>query len=69
MFALNDFNIGDRVELHPATDLWMRGARFGVVEKIGRQLLTVKLDALSRSVRVSSENIGRIVDSQGSIWA
>lgn len=25
---------GDRVELHPGCDLWMRGARFGEVQKI-----------------------------------
>lgn len=25
------YQVGDRVELHPATDLWMRGARFGEV--------------------------------------
>ena len=23
--------VGDRVELHPGTDLWMRGARYGTV--------------------------------------
>lgn len=25
------YSIGDRVELHPGTDLWMQGARYGVV--------------------------------------
>jgi hypothetical protein len=25
------YHIGSRVELHPGTDLWMRGARYGVV--------------------------------------
>jgi hypothetical protein len=25
------YGIGDRVELHPGTDLWMRGAKFGTV--------------------------------------
>jgi hypothetical protein len=25
------YEIGDRVELHPGTDLWMRGARYGTV--------------------------------------
>jgi hypothetical protein len=25
------YGVGDRVEIHPGTDLWMRGARFGVV--------------------------------------
>lgn len=27
----NGYTIGDRVELHPGTDLWMRGARYGTV--------------------------------------
>lgn len=26
-----DFGSGDRVELHPALDLWMQGARYGNV--------------------------------------
>jgi hypothetical protein len=25
------YTIGDRVELHPGTDWWMRGARYGIV--------------------------------------
>ena len=25
------YTIGDRVEIHPGTDLWMRGARYGTV--------------------------------------
>lgn len=27
------FKPGERIELHPATDMWMRGARFGTVVK------------------------------------
>jgi hypothetical protein len=27
----NGYNVGDRVEIHPGTDLWMRGVRFGTV--------------------------------------
>ena len=30
----NGYGIGDRVELHPACDLWMRGARYGVVTRV-----------------------------------
>ncbi len=30
-FDGREYMIGDRVEIHPGTDLWMRGARFGVV--------------------------------------
>ena len=26
--------VGDRVELHPALDLWMRGARYGTVTNL-----------------------------------
>lgn len=28
------FAVGDRVEIHPGTDLWMMGARYGTVRKI-----------------------------------
>jgi hypothetical protein len=27
-------NVGDRVELHPATDAWMQGDRFGIATRI-----------------------------------
>jgi hypothetical protein len=45
----NGFTVGDRVELHPATDLWMKGARFG--EVVGMSLtpndrVHVKLDKI-----------------------
>ena len=30
----NGYTTGDRVELHPGTDLWMQGARFGTVKAI-----------------------------------
>lgn len=60
MLTLNDFTKGDRVELHPATDLWMRGARYGTVVGIGRKVLRVSIDLLNdRVVRVSPDNIGR----------
>lgn len=41
------YGIGDRVEIHPATDLWMRGARYGVVVGISvtpRDRVRVELD-------------------------
>ena len=25
------YRVGDRIEIHPGTDLWMMGARYGVV--------------------------------------
>jgi|GEM_PF-4058761 len=62
MFELRNFQVGNRVELHPATDLWMRGARFGAVAAIGRKHLMVKLDKLPRPVRVAPANIGGIIE-------
>jgi len=41
---LTDFKPGDRVQLHPATDLWMQGARYGVVKRIGGRWIYVSLD-------------------------
>jgi hypothetical protein len=39
----------DRVELHPGSDLWMRGARYGTVEciNIATQHVRVMIDRLS----------------------
>lgn len=39
-----DFTVGDAVELHPGLDLWMRGARYGTVQAIGREKVHVRLD-------------------------
>lgn len=40
--------VGDRIELHPGCDLWMRGARFGTVVAItsrkDKPCATVKMD-------------------------
>lgn len=35
--------VGDRVEIHPSADLWMRGARFGTVTKVGA-VVSVRMD-------------------------
>ena len=56
---LADFKIGDSVELHPGTDRWMRGDRFGAVVKIGRKHLHVKMDVSGQTIRVHPDNIGR----------
>ena len=60
----NGYNVGDRVEIHPATDLWMRGARYGTV--VGRSLtpadrVRVKLDKTGEKVWTSSEDMFRVV--------
>jgi hypothetical protein len=46
------------VELHPATDLWMRGARFGtIIEETGTTFYKVKLDKLPTPVLVHPDNL------------
>jgi hypothetical protein len=43
------YTIGDRVELHPGMDLWMRGARYGRVVALSltpRDRVRVTLDRL-----------------------
>ena len=54
---LSVFNVGDRVESHPATDTWMRGDRFGFVEKIGTKYVHVKMDVSGRIIRFAPENL------------
>ena len=50
---------GRRVEMHPCTDWWMRGDRFGTVTKVDKAkgLLHVKLDKSSRTVKVTPDLI------------
>lgn len=38
------WRVGQRVKLHPATDWWMRGARYGTIERVGRKLVHVRLE-------------------------
>ena len=49
-FTLSDLDEGMRVELHPGTDAWMSGDRYGEIAKVGRKLVHVYMDR-SRSVR------------------
>lgn len=61
-FALQDFWPGMRVELHPATDYWMRGAKFGTVVSTGTKYVHVKLDNVSGIRNFVPRNISRLFD-------
>jgi len=39
-----EFKVGDRVQLHPGTDQWMRGDRYGVVKSIGKYGVKIATD-------------------------
>lgn len=47
--------IGQRVELHPATDAWMMGDRYGEVVKIGRTYIHVKMDRSGKVRKVRAD--------------
>jgi hypothetical protein len=57
------YTVGDRVELHPGTDLWMRGARYGDV--VGVRLtpndrVIVKIDRTGRKISGSEDTFRRV---------
>jgi hypothetical protein len=67
MYTLENFAIGDRVELHPATNLWFRGARYGTVRGIGRKLVKVHVDKLDRVVGFPPASLRILADCEGTV--
>jgi len=61
LYSIASFKVGDRVELAPFMDRWMRGDRFGAITRIGRKKLGVKLDRSGQTITVSPIGIGGIV--------
>jgi hypothetical protein len=57
---LKDFKIHNRVQLHPATDTWMRGDKYGEVIKIGTKLIHLKMDS-GKVIKISPSIIWEIV--------
>lgn len=54
---LSDYKVGDRVELHPATDTWMRGDRYGEIVRIGTKNIYVRMDKSNRILGFTPDNI------------
>lgn len=52
-----DFSPGQRVQLHPGTDRWMMGDRYGDVAKIGRKVVHVKMDRSGKTILVHPSNL------------
>jgi hypothetical protein len=61
MFTIDSFRVNDRIELHPATDSWMRGDRYGIVERIGMVCIWVRLDS-GRRIRLLPDNVYQVID-------
>lgn len=59
--------IGDRVKLHPATDAWMRGDRYGTVLRVsqrptkeGFRWIFVDGDS-GRTYRIHPDNVSEVI--------
>ena len=55
---------GSRVEISPATDLWMRGDRYGTVVSVPRSALEA-MDERHARIRVRMDKTGRVVTGSG----
>jgi hypothetical protein len=53
----HSFRVGQRVALHPATDRWARGDRYGEVLRVGRKLISVKLDRSGQIAKMHPSNL------------
>lgn len=58
--SVQDFKPGDRVQLHPATDNWMRGDKYGDVVKLGRIFVMVKMDRSGRTLRCLPQDVKHV---------
>ena len=52
---MHKFHIGNRVQVHPATDAWMRGNKYGSVLSIGRKYITVLMDRDKRRLKFTRD--------------
>lgn len=55
--ATNRFYVGQRVELHPGLDAWMRGDKYGEIAKIGSEKIHVKMDKSHRTLRIAPDRL------------
>ena len=58
---ITELNVGQRVQLHPASDAWMSGDRYGEVVRVGRSIVHVKMDRSGRVRWFHPETIMEIV--------
>jgi hypothetical protein len=62
------YTVGDRVEIHPGTDLWMQGARYGTVVRMSptpADRVHVKLDKLPDHTFAGHEDTFRLANLFG----
>lgn len=57
MRKASEFSVGQRVATGAHTDHFMRGDRYGTVEKVGKYVVYVRLDKSGRLYRANPLNI------------
>ena len=57
--TIQDFRVDQRIELHPGTDQWMMGARYGNVVKIDEKtgFVHLRMDALRKILKWKPQHI------------
>ena len=53
---LRQYLLGTRVELHPATDAWMMGDRYGTIVKVNKFNVSIKMDKSGRILKATENN-------------
>lgn len=58
---MNEFTVGERYQLHPCTDRWMQGDRYGECVKIttrdGQQRIHLKMDRSGQVASLAPSNV------------
>ncbi len=62
-----DLAMGDRVQLHPGTDAWMRGDRYGRIVCTGSKYAHVIMDS-GRHLKIRLDNILEVIEAQRRVW-
>lgn len=54
------FQEGSRVQLHPGTDRWMMGDKFGEIVEVREEEVKVKLDRSGKSIWFPADRVNSI---------
>ena len=58
----SDFRAGQRIELHPGTDRWMRGDMYGEIVRVGSKWIKVKMDRSGHTILIGTGAVYSILD-------
>jgi hypothetical protein len=67
-WTTNNYNVGKRIQLHPATDQWMMGDRFGVVVQVRCSSENANEFGLITSVKIKLDRSGKTVKCPSDLY-